>query len=197
MMRLYVITESSFAEQEADIIRTLLLEGIDRVHLRKPHSDEESMRRLLDAIPGELHPRLTLQDHPGLAAEYGVGGIHLNSRNPQPPAGFGGLLSRSCHSLDEVAADRTSDYLFLSPIFDSISKEGYPSAFTPSVLRDAAARGLLGQRVAALGGVRPELLPALRDYGFGGAALLGCIWRDTTPAGLQATLKRIHEYNID
>ena len=180
MMRLYVITESSFAEQEADIIRTLLLEGIDRVHLRKPHSDEESMRRLLDAIPGELHPRLTLQDHPGLAAEYGVGGIHLNS-----------------HSLDEVAAARTSDYLFLSPIFDSISKEGYRSAFTPSVLRDAAARGLLGRRVAALGGVRPELLPALRDYGFGGAALLGYIWRDTTPAGLQATLKRIHEYNID
>ena len=94
-----------------------------------------------------------------------------------------------------MAADRTSDYLFLSPIFDSISKEGYRSAFTPAVLREAAARGLLGERVAALGGVRPELLPTLRDLGFGGAALLGCIWRDVSSAGLRETLQRIQRYN--
>jgi thiamine-phosphate pyrophosphorylase len=132
---------------------------------------------------------------PDLVQLDGVGGVHLNSRNPQPPAGFDGLVSRSCHTLDEVAADRTSDYLFLSPIFDSISKEGYRSAFTPATLREAAARGLLGERVAALGGVRPELLPTLRDLGFGGAALLGCIWRDVSSAGLRETLQRIQQYN--
>ena len=54
---------------------------------------------------------------------------------------------------------------------------------------------LLGERVAALGGVRPELLPTLRDLGFGGAALLGCIWRDVSSAGLRETLQRIQRYN--
>ena len=63
------------------------------------------------------------------------------------------------------------------------------------LLREAAARGLLGERVAALGGVRPELLPTLRDLGFGGAALLGCIWRDVSSAGLRETLQRIQQYN--
>ena len=86
MMHLYVITPETFPEGEADVIAALLRGGIDRVHLRKPHSREEEMRRLFEAIPANLHRRLTLQDHLHLASEYGVGGVQLNSRNPQPPA---------------------------------------------------------------------------------------------------------------
>lgn len=62
---------------------------VDRVHLRKPQSAEADMRRLIEALPPELYPRLTLQDHLHLAGEYGIGGVHLNARNPEIPAGFG------------------------------------------------------------------------------------------------------------
>ena len=104
MMRIIVITDTSFAASEAESIRILLLEGADRVHLRKPQSAEADMRRLIEALPPELYPRLTLQDHLQLAGEYGIGGVHLNARNPEIPAGFGGLISRSCHSFGEIAS---------------------------------------------------------------------------------------------
>ena len=139
MMRLYVITESSFAEQEADIIRTLLLEGIDRVHLRKPHSDEESMRRLLDAIPGELHPRLTLQDHPGLAAEYGVGGIHLNSRNPQPPA-EPRYAKNPQHAFEEQSSSGPQRFSEPAGLWPRIYRAGKTACSLEQLCRNAMAK---------------------------------------------------------
>lgn len=116
MMRIIVITDTSFAASEAESIRILLSEGVDRVHLRKPQSAEADMRRLIEALPPELYPRLTLQDHLHLAGEYGIGGVHLNARNPEIPAGFGGtdkplvpLVRR-----DRIAPDGRLP--FLSPI---------------------------------------------------------------------------------
>ena len=51
---------------------------------------------------------------------------------------------RSCHSLEEVAKYKaTCDYVFLSPIYDSISKEGYPSAYTTDSLQKARQAGII------------------------------------------------------
>lgn len=196
MMRILVITDVPFTATEPAAIRQLLDEGVERVHLRKPDASEEALRRLIEALPAECYPRLTLQDRLPLAVEYGLGGVHLNRRNAAVPAGFRGLVSRSCHTLDEIAAHPACDYLFLSPLFDSISKSGYRAAFTDGELRDAAAHGLLGERVVALGGIRPELLPRVRELGFGGAALLGAVWRDASPAALHRTMERIRRFNI-
>lgn len=194
MMHLAVITGEAFLGDEAATIIRLLEGGIDRVHVRKPGAAADDLRRLIEALPAGLYPRLTLHDCLPLAVEYDLGGIHLNGRNPAPPEGFHGLISRSCHSTEEVAAHRHEDYLFLSPVFDSISKNGYQSAFTGEELRTAAADGRLGERVWALGGVTPERLPLVREYGFGGAALLGCIWRDSSPEGIRKTLAALDRY---
>ena len=48
----------------------------------------------------------------------------------------------------------------------------------------------------ALGGIRPELLPRVRELGFGGAALLGAVWRDASPAALHRTMESIRRFNI-
>lgn len=194
MMRIIVITDTPFAASEAESIRILLSEGADRVHLRKPQSAENDMRRLIEALPPELYPRLTLQDHLYLAGEYGIGGVHLNARNPEIPAGFGGLVSRSCHSFEELASHPTEDYLFLSPIYDSISKTGYRAGYAPDELREAFVR-IINPRIAALGGIRPEHLPALQEYGFGGAALLGYIWQSATPGELVRRMLEIRKFN--
>lgn len=60
----------------------------------------------------------------------------------------------------------------LSPIFDSISKNGYRSAFDLDEIKDM----ITGRHVTALGGVTPDAFPILREKGFSGAALLGYIW---------------------
>ena len=192
MMKTVVITDTHFSDNEAEMIRIILSEGIDRVHIRKPGSSESDFRRLIEAVPERMYPALTLQDHVGLAVGYGIGGVHLNSRNPSVPAGFKGKVSRSCHSLEEVARCREEDYLFLSPIYDSISKNGYRSAFTEKSLSESD--GIIGPRVYALGGVRPENLPELERYGFGGAAFLGYVWKDATPENIVLRIREIRKY---
>lgn len=164
-------------EQEAVLITEMLKNGAaDVIHIRKPEWDARRTGALIGAVPRELHPRLRIHDHFGLTAlNPHLGGVHLNSRNSIAPPGMHGV-SRSCHSLAEVeeCAGRF-DYVTLSPIFDSISKPGYSSLFSLEKM-PAALRGK--GRVIALGGVRPELFPALRRAGFSGAALLGSVWEN-------------------
>lgn len=168
-----VLTRPAFVGSESADIRRMLESGwVDRVHLRKPGSSEEDMRRLIEDLPEDLYSRLTLHDHFPLAAEMGLGGVHLNSRCHEVPAGFPGLVSASCHSFEELDERRGCDYRFLSPVYDSISKEGYRSAFSEDDLRGHVDRG-----VYALGGVTPRHLPSLQGLGFGGAAMLGSAWR--------------------
>ena len=115
-----------------------------------------------------------------IAIEMGLGGIHLNRRNPVAPAGFNGLVSRSCHSLEELVQHKqTSDYLFLSPIFDSLSKVGYESQFSLDTLEKASRQGIIDEKVIALGGLSRQTIPTIRTIPFGGYALLGAIWGKT------------------
>ena len=170
------VTPPAFHDGEAAFISRLLAGGVDVVHLRKPGSAEAECAGLLEALSEDERARVVVHDHFDLAARYGLMGIHLNSRNPSVPEGFHGQLSRSCHSMEEVRRFKPEcGYVFLSPVFDSISKRGYVSAFSAGELNRAAASGIIDSRVVALGGVTPERLPYLRSLGFGGAAMLGCV----------------------
>lgn len=172
--RLVAVTPGGFPAGEAAEIERLLRRGWWRVHVRKPGEPAAAVAELVGKIPAELRTRLSLHDHFELAEQLGVGGVHLNFRNPEPPAGWQGMVSWSCHSLNEVEYHRgKADYMFLSPIFDSISKPGYQSRFTPEELE---ASRLLGPDVFALGGVTPSNLPRLRGLGFGGGAMLSAAW---------------------
>ena len=68
------------------------------------------------------------------------------------------------------------DYLLLSPIFDSISKVGYRSAFSLEELERAARAGIIDERVIALGGVTLEKIPILEALNFGGVAMMGAVY---------------------
>lgn len=192
-MKLIVITAPEFLPGEAELMQAMLDRGVDRVHLRKPGCPAAELAALIERFPSAYRPCITLHDHFPLQQAYRLGGVHLNGRNPLPPAAFRGTVSRSCHSLEEVAAHRTTaDYLFLSPVFDSISKEGYRAAFPPEALHAAATAGIIDGKVMALGGVSARNLPEVRDFGFGGAALLGDIWsRFRTPADTDSVLRHL------
>lgn len=186
-MKFIVITSPCHIPDEAQLIDILFDNGLDILHLRKPEWGREECERLIK----EIMPRdegthaissgnhIVVHDHHSLCREYGLQGIHLNRRNPV--AGIpreGHTISASCHTIEEVEQRKPSvDYLFLSPIFDSISKKGYNAAFTPRELREASMRGIIDSKVVALGGVSLERLPLLGELGFGGAAFLGDVWR--------------------
>lgn len=196
-MKLIVITSPEFFLGEAFLLNTLLEHGVDSVHVRKPQSTRDSCKRLLDEVIEDcqqrgISPQLHLQhlvfhDHHDLCTEYHLQGIHLNSRNPDIPMdilqankspGYHYTLSASCHSIQEVKERKnTTDYLFLSPIFDSISKDGYRATYTKLELQTAAEGGIIDAKVIALGGITPARIEEIKALDFGGAALLGDIWR--------------------
>lgn len=174
-----VITKPTFFEGEERAIERLLHEGVaDLIHLRKPSSTEAQMEGLLKALPADLYGRLVLHDHFPLAQKYHLYGIHLNGRNPLPPLTWTGSVSRSCHSLDEVKAWKPQcQYVSLSPVFDSISKRGYLSAFTLADIAEAHNRGVIDRQVYALGGVTFSRINEVKAMGFGGALILGDAWK--------------------
>ena len=177
-MEWIVITSPGFLLGEADFIDRLFGHGLDRLHLRKPGADIGECRRLLDGISREWLPRIVVHDNFGLCREYGLGGVHLNGRNPMAPPNHEGSVSRSCHSLEEISRYKGEcDYLTLSPIFNSISKQGYMAAFEPEQLAAARDSGLIDRRVIALGGVTLENIPRVKELGFGGVAILGDVWQ--------------------
>lgn len=177
-MEWIVITSPGFLQGEADFIDRLFNHGLDRLHLRKPGADIGECRRLLDGISREWLPRIVVHDNFGLCREYGLGGVHLNGRNPMAPPNHEGSVSRSCHSLEEISRYKGEcDYLTLSPIFNSISKQGYMAAFGPAQLAAARDSGLIDSRVIALGGVTLENIPRVKELGFGGVAILGDVWQ--------------------
>ncbi|WP_418699025.1 thiamine phosphate synthase [Bacteroides sp.] len=181
-MKLIVITTPQFFEGEAEAIASLFRAGLEILHLRKPGASAEELTGLLRRLPAEYLPRIVTHEHFALASVFPLKGIHLNRRNPHAPARYTGHISCSCHYLSEVMERKPScDYVFLSPIYNSISKEGYPSAYSRESLQQAQQAGIIDSRVIALGGINEEHLPQIASLGFGGAALLGDIWQRKEP----------------
>ena len=175
-MKLIVITAEKFLENEAIIINRLFEEGLETLHLRKPDATANDLRLLINEIHPDYHPRIVLHDHFELTNEFSLKGVHLNRRNPQPPAGCALSISKSCHSLEELTDIEAYNYVFLSPVFDSISKDGYCATFSEDVLMAARDKQLINSKVYALGGISVDKIPLAARYGFGGVAVLGALW---------------------
>lgn len=177
-----VITLPTFFDGEAAQIVRLLHSHVDLIHIRKPNASLEETERLILAVPPQWRNRLVLHDHHCLAMKHHLHGIHLNSRNPTAPEHFPLSVSKSCHSLEEVREQKDLfDYVSLSPIFDSISKQGYHAAFTKEQLLQARAQGIIDAKVMALGGITFSRIAEVEAMGFGGAMILGDAWRGLLP----------------
>ena len=79
-------------------------------------------------------------------------GIHLNTRNPNEPHDYSGHVSCTCHSVEEVKSKKHFyDYVFMSPVYDCITKTGTLSGYTPEELRAAGKERIIDTKVMALG----------------------------------------------
>ena len=191
-MKWITITSPDFISGEAIFINKLFLQGLDLLHIRKPDASLEAYKRLLLQIPKHWYSRIVLHEYFDLAEELGLHGIHLNRRCSQVPNSFHRSISCSCHSLEEVKKQKdTKDYVFLSPIFDSISKVGYHAAFSPTSLKQAAIENVIDEKVIALGGITAKNIPLVKEWHFGGVALLGDIWKRMSDPQVDEYLKHI------
>lgn len=176
-MKLIVVTAPTFFVEEDKIITALFEEGLDILHLRKPETPAMYSERLLTLIPAKYHKRIITHEHFYLQEEFSLMGIHLNTRNPKEPHDYSGHISCTCHSLDEVRNKKHFyDYLFLSPIYNCITKTGVTSGFTAEELRQAEKSKIIDSKVMALGGITSDNILEIKDYGFGGAVIMGDLW---------------------
>lgn len=176
-MKLIVVTTPTFFVEEDKIITALFEEGLDVLHLRKPETPAMYSERLLTLIPDKYHRRIVTHEHFYLKEEFNLMGIHLNARNPKEPHDYYGHISCSCHSVEEVKNRKHFyDYVFMSPIYDSISKVNYYTTYTAEELREAQRAKIIDSKVMALGGINEDNLLEIKDFGFGGAVVLGDLW---------------------
>ena len=93
-MRAIVITRPDFFMEEASLVNRLFAAGMERLHLRKPGASEEQLAEWLRSIDSRFHRSIVLHDCFSLVKSFHLGGVHLNSRNPQVP----GFLSMELSS---------------------------------------------------------------------------------------------------
>lgn len=190
-----LITHPGLLHREAETLALLCREGHSWIHIRKPDASPTQIETLLRELQEQDvdFSRLTLHYHETLARQYHVGGVHLPGEALLSGAGAGLRRSCSTHSWAEVERYATvTDYLFLSPLFDSISKPGYTSniSLREAHLRLADASGT----IVALGGVDAENITRVRQVGFAGAAVLGALW--SLQGGALDPQQTLHNYQV-
>lgn len=179
-MQIIIITSPETIKDEALICNSLFARGLETLHLRKPEACEEVYEKFILRIEPRYRNRIVIHDHYPLAKKYQLHGIHLKSGQGNEYNHYRtfGHISISCHSVKEInELPFHPAYCFLSPVFDSISKQGYKSRFPELPVLETSQ-----PRVIALGGITPANLPLCRDKGFSGVAVLGYIWENPEEA---------------
>jgi thiamine-phosphate pyrophosphorylase len=200
-----VISPENSYPNEHDWMVQLFEAGLSRYHVRKPGMTESEVEKYLMKVPQVWRSKLVLHQGHSLVDLLYLGGWHvkddaaqlakaghlLDSREP------GKTLSRSIHSLADLNENLLNwDYVFLSPVFQSISKRNYGSKWEATELTSAVRnfKEAYPTRVFALGGVDDSRVQACGQMGFDGVALLGAIWQSRYP--LESYLRARETLNL-
>ena len=172
-----IISQPQFFVEEDKIITTLFEEGLDLLHLYKPGSEPLYLERLLTLIPDDFHDRIVIHEHYYMKQEFELAGIHLDTPEQEMPNGYRGKVSRSCMKINQLKElKKTSQYVFLHDIFDSLHQPEVKSKFTLDEIHQASKEGIIDKHVYALGGMNADNIRWAHDEGFGGVVICGDIW---------------------
>ena len=171
------MTKPTFFVEEDKILVNLFEEGLDNLHLYKPGASPMFSERLLTLLGENYHSKITVHGHFYLKEEYRLKGIHIDDAFTEPPTGYKGNITRTCHAISELKeAKKHSNYVFLHSIFDSQSNPDEKQSFTYDELKAASKSGLIDKKVYALGGINLDNIKIIKDLGFGGVVICGDLW---------------------
>ncbi len=173
-------------QNELEILNQLFQEGLQYYHLRKPNKNYQEHCDYLNQIDSKYHNRIVTHYFHELINEYPLKGIHFQEQKRRDcldtPSDYfvklnnmyGKTISSSFHEPEELEnCDFEFDYHLLSPVFSSISKQGYQG------------RGFdvnhINKRIVGMGGVTTENLSEFTKLGFKGVGVLGGIWNSKNP----------------
>lgn len=190
-MKLIVISPSGKHENETEIVTKLFESGLDTFHLRKPKYSTRQLSDYIKKIPRQFHNRIVIHSHHNLARKFNLKGIHLTKTHrirrlktwlsikllkAKNPTATISVSHRRLLSLFED--EEVYSYVFLSPIFDSLTSK-YQSGFTEHSLRSAIQK--THHKVIARGGVDHTVIERVQTIGFEGMALYSSLWKKSNP----------------
>ncbi|MBX2840585.1 MAG: thiamine phosphate synthase [Flammeovirgaceae bacterium] len=189
-MKVIVISPPRPLPNELSWVKKLFHAGLEIFHVRKPDFSLRELEQYIQKIPVRFHPKIMLHSHHELIEKYDLRGIHYPEKAIEH--GISNNIftkSTSFHSLSQLKeGSDIFEYIFLSPIFNSISKKGYNAAFEIHELKKELK--LSTHQVIALGGINKDKMAQIMELGFGGVALLGGIWESDSPVKAFEELKR-------
>ncbi|MCO7184915.1 thiamine phosphate synthase [Tenacibaculum sp. XPcli2-G] len=182
---------------EIEILQQLFEEGLEYYHFRKPEKNYEEHVVYLSKIDEKYHDRIVTHYFHELINEFDLKGIHFQEQKridalENGSEYFIGLdmigktMSSSFHEPEELAnCDIEFDYHLLSPVFSSISKEGYEG------------RGFdvnhIDKTIIGMGGINTDTIQETLELGFQGIGVLGGVWNTETPVESFKNIKRHYE----
>lgn len=190
---LIVLTSEQNIKDEAQYINKFFEFGLEILHLRKPGFDAEKYKVLLNEINENFHHRIVIHQHHHLIRKFNLKGIHITEHKRlelgekledyktqqlkvigQPLTTKSFTLSTSFHSKQDIIdCKEIFDYIFLSPVFNSISKKGYKGKnFNVSNI---------AVNIVGLGGINGQNISDAMALGYKGVAVLGSIWNSENP----------------
>jgi thiamine-phosphate pyrophosphorylase len=186
-MELIVISNPFAVVDENIIINNLFQAGLKYFHIRKPESDIQTVKELLNGIAPCFYERIALHQFHEMASDFGINRLHYTERardasgikkwQDQLTEGF--TLSTSVHDITLLPTLEQFEYTFYGPVFNSISKPGYQSNLSRDFKLD---RSDIKTKVIALGGITVPNLSRITAMGFDGAAVLGILWNEPDKA---------------
>jgi thiamine-phosphate pyrophosphorylase len=182
---------------EIDILHQLFQQGLAYYHLRKPFKDYQEHCNYLNQIDTKYHNRIVVHLFHELINAYDLKGVHFQEQkridhidNPgqyfKSLDMYGKTISSSFHD-PEVLEDCEFefDYHLLSPVFSSISKEGYEGKGFDVNQSD--------KLIVGMGGITDKTLQQTLKLGYKGIGVLGGVWNMDNPVESFVALKKKYE----
>ena len=207
-MKIVLLSRSGFNEVETDIVTRLFENGLDTYHLRKPRLSTKKLKAVIEAIPQQFHSRIIVHSHHQLALKYNLKGVHYTKTHLKKSfknwwrkitlrIATKDFVKTTSHTKLITLYDEPEikfDYVFLSPIFDSLTGR-FQSGFYEDGIRAAINKS--GKKIIARGGVDIKRIEKIQELGFHGMALNSCIWNSTEPIEeFTRILAKCRELNI-
>ena len=141
-MKLIVFSSSDRSISEAKEVTEMFKLGLEHFHIRKSAFQQNELCAYLDTIPKKFHKRIVLHSNHHLKKAYKLGGLHLSRTHRKKKYksnwqfwkfrmfNSGLYITRTYSKLSALSDDkRVYKYVFLSPVYDSISKNGHSGNF--------------------------------------------------------------------
>ena|ERR1700756_1966876 len=208
-MKIVVLSPIQYKyNNEVEIITRLFEKGLSTYHIRKPFFKFPAMINFLKEIPKTYHSRIVLHSHHSLIRKFNVGGLHYTRIHLEPtfrnwwnnkrlaPHIKNKTQTASCRKLADLydLGDRYYSYVFLSPIFDSITGK-YQSGYYEDAIKNHLRT--TGAKAIAMGGIDIRKIEKIQELGFYGMALNNCIWGKENPADeYEKIIERCKEIEI-